>query len=75
MMLEDPYAYAVAAFQAPPSSDYVPGPKEPEQAPPLPEFVSKPIYLEFMPPKDEVFHGEEQPQPATLSPTTNSPTY
>nr|GEW02016.1 hypothetical protein [Tanacetum cinerariifolium] len=39
MMPEDPYAYIVAAFQAPPSLDYVPGPKEPEQAPPLPEFV------------------------------------
>ncbi|GJR02386.1 hypothetical protein Tco_0525370 [Tanacetum coccineum] len=32
-MLEDPYAEA--AFQAPPSPDYVPGPEEPEQAPPL----------------------------------------
>ncbi|GKB63506.1 hypothetical protein Tco_0919692, partial [Tanacetum coccineum] len=30
IMLEDPYAYVVAAFQSPPSSDYVPGPKEPE---------------------------------------------
>ncbi|GKD73497.1 hypothetical protein Tco_1331779 [Tanacetum coccineum] len=42
MMLEDPCAYVVAAFQAPPSSDYVPGPEEPEQAPPLPEFVPEP---------------------------------
>nr|GEZ54466.1 hypothetical protein [Tanacetum cinerariifolium] len=25
VMLEDPYAYVVAAFQAPPSPDYVPG--------------------------------------------------
>ncbi|GJX40464.1 hypothetical protein Tco_0255454 [Tanacetum coccineum] len=31
MMPEDPYAYVVAAFQAPPSPDYVPGPEEPEQ--------------------------------------------
>nr|GFC86395.1 hypothetical protein [Tanacetum cinerariifolium] len=30
------YAYVVAAFQALPSPDYVPGPEEPEQAPPLP---------------------------------------
>ncbi|GJT47241.1 hypothetical protein Tco_0955956 [Tanacetum coccineum] len=37
MMPKDPYAYVVAAFQAPPSSDYVSGPKEPEQAPPLPD--------------------------------------
>ncbi|GKE14894.1 hypothetical protein Tco_1422471 [Tanacetum coccineum] len=30
VMLEDPYAYVVAAFQTPPSPDYVPGPEEPE---------------------------------------------
>nr|GFD31798.1 hypothetical protein [Tanacetum cinerariifolium] len=42
MMPEDPYGYVVAAFQAPPSPDYMPGSKEPEQAPPLPEFVSEP---------------------------------
>ncbi|GJR39369.1 hypothetical protein Tco_1215053 [Tanacetum coccineum] len=42
MMPEDLYAYVVAAFQAPPSPDYVPGLEEPEQAPPLPEFVPEP---------------------------------
>ncbi|GKB31601.1 hypothetical protein Tco_0871002 [Tanacetum coccineum] len=42
VMPEDPYAYVVAAFQAPPSPDYVPDPEEPEQAPPLPEFVPEP---------------------------------
>ncbi|GKD78690.1 hypothetical protein Tco_1341311 [Tanacetum coccineum] len=31
---------------APPSSDYVPGPEEPEQAPPLPEFIPEPVYLD-----------------------------
>nr|GFB75247.1 hypothetical protein [Tanacetum cinerariifolium] len=36
-MPEDPYAYVVAAFQALPAPDYVPGPEEPEQAPPSPE--------------------------------------
>ncbi|GJV79674.1 hypothetical protein Tco_1515544 [Tanacetum coccineum] len=30
VMPEDPYAYVIAAFQAPPSLDYVPGPEEPE---------------------------------------------
>ncbi|GKD05386.1 hypothetical protein Tco_1180360 [Tanacetum coccineum] len=30
MMPKDPYAYVVAVFQALPSSDYVPGPEEPE---------------------------------------------
>ncbi|GKD77555.1 hypothetical protein Tco_1340176, partial [Tanacetum coccineum] len=44
VMLEDPYAYVVAAFEAPPSPDYVSGP----EYPPLPEFVSKPVYPEFM---------------------------
>ncbi|GKF40615.1 hypothetical protein Tco_0123957, partial [Tanacetum coccineum] len=53
MMLEDPYAYVVTAFQALPSPDYVPGPKEPEQAPISPEFVPEPVYPEFMPPEDD----------------------
>ncbi|GKG12055.1 hypothetical protein Tco_0346292, partial [Tanacetum coccineum] len=35
VMLEDPYAYVVAAFQAPPSPDYVSGP----EYPPSPDFV------------------------------------
>nr|GFB96575.1 hypothetical protein [Tanacetum cinerariifolium] len=38
-MPEDPYAYVVAAFQALPAPDYVPGPEEPEQAPPLPVYM------------------------------------
>ncbi|GJV54762.1 hypothetical protein Tco_1455767 [Tanacetum coccineum] len=42
VMPEDLYAYVVAAFQASPSPDYVPGPEEPEQAPLSPEFVPKP---------------------------------
>ncbi|GJY69812.1 hypothetical protein Tco_0472794 [Tanacetum coccineum] len=29
IMLEHPYAYIMAAYQAPPSPDYIPGPKEP----------------------------------------------
>nr|GFB62542.1 hypothetical protein [Tanacetum cinerariifolium] len=39
LMPEDPYAYVVAAFQALPPPDYVPGPEEPEQAPPLPFYI------------------------------------
>ncbi|GKG55419.1 hypothetical protein Tco_0572059, partial [Tanacetum coccineum] len=53
VILEDPYVYVVAAFQAPPSPDYVPGLEEPEQAPPSPiyvPYVPEPIYPEFMPP-------------------------
>ncbi|GJY98168.1 putative reverse transcriptase domain-containing protein [Tanacetum coccineum] len=63
----DPYAYVVAAFQAPPSPDYVPGPEEPEQAPLLPEFVLEPVYPEFMPPEDEE-EEEEHPAPADSVP-------
>nr|GFD21982.1 hypothetical protein [Tanacetum cinerariifolium] len=37
VMPEDPYAYIVAAFQALPPPNYVPGPEELEQAPPSPE--------------------------------------
>ncbi|GKC63832.1 hypothetical protein Tco_1096430 [Tanacetum coccineum] len=74
-MPEDPYAYVVAAFQAPPSSDYMPGPEEPEQAPLSLEFVPEPVYLEFMPPEDEVFPAEEQPLPAAVSPIAASPGY
>ncbi|GJS93464.1 hypothetical protein Tco_0800432 [Tanacetum coccineum] len=78
VMPEDPYAYVVAAFQAPPSPDYVPGPEEPEQAPPSPvyvPYVPELAYPEFMPPEDEVLPAKEQPMPATLSPTADSPGY
>ncbi|GKD54042.1 putative reverse transcriptase domain-containing protein [Tanacetum coccineum] len=72
MMPKDPYAYVVAAFQAPPSPDYVPGSEEPKQAPLSPEFVPEPVYPEFMPSEDDVFPAEEQPLPATVSPTIDS---
>ncbi|GJY20325.1 hypothetical protein Tco_0392891, partial [Tanacetum coccineum] len=75
MMPEDPYAYVVAAFQAPPSPDYVPGPEEPEQAPLLPEFVPEPVYLKFMPPEEDVVPVEEQPLPAAVFPIADSPRY
>ncbi|GJX10830.1 hypothetical protein Tco_0200689 [Tanacetum coccineum] len=71
MMPEDPYAYVLAAFQAPPSLDYVPGP----EYPPSPEFVPEPVYPEFMPPEDEILPAEEQPLPAAVSPTADSPGY
>ncbi|GKD04743.1 hypothetical protein Tco_1179717 [Tanacetum coccineum] len=60
MMPEDPYAYVVAAFQAPPSPDYVSGLEEPEQAPLLPDFIPEPVYPEFMPPEDK--DPEEDPE-------------
>ncbi|GKE31038.1 hypothetical protein Tco_1450360, partial [Tanacetum coccineum] len=74
IMLDDPYAYVVAAFQALPSPDYVLVPEEPQAPLPL-DFVPKPIYPEFMPPDDEVLPGEEQPLPAAVSPTDQSPGY
>ncbi|GJS97453.1 hypothetical protein Tco_0804421 [Tanacetum coccineum] len=67
VMLEDPYAYVVASFQALPSPDYVPSPKYP----PSPDFVPDPVYPEFMPPEDEVLPAEEQPLPTALSPTAD----
>ncbi|GKE89758.1 hypothetical protein Tco_1567233, partial [Tanacetum coccineum] len=78
VMPEDPFAYVVTAFQASPSPDYVPGPEEPEKAPPLPvyvPYVPELAYPEFMPPEDEVLPNEEQPLPAVLSPTADSPGY
>nr|GEW84705.1 hypothetical protein [Tanacetum cinerariifolium] len=68
VMLEDPYAYIVAAFQAPPSPDYVSGP----EYPPSPEFVPEPVYPDFMPAKDDILPAEEQPLPATASPAIGS---
>ncbi|GJW19819.1 hypothetical protein Tco_0027255 [Tanacetum coccineum] len=56
---------------APPSPDYVPGPKYP----PLLDFVLEPVYLEFMPLEDEILPAEEQPLPAAISPTADSPGY
>ncbi|GJW53277.1 hypothetical protein Tco_0097362 [Tanacetum coccineum] len=55
VMLEDPYAYVVAAFQAPPSPDYM---SEPEY-PPLLDFFLEPVYPEFMPPEDEEDDDED----------------
>nr|GFB86779.1 hypothetical protein [Tanacetum cinerariifolium] len=77
-MPEDPYAYVVAAFQALPPSDYVPGLEEPEQAPPSPVYilyVPELVYPEYIPSEDDVFPAEEQPLPAAASPTVESPGY
>ncbi|GJT77525.1 hypothetical protein Tco_1044250 [Tanacetum coccineum] len=71
VMPEDPYAYVVDAFQAPPSPDYVPG----LEYPPSPEFVPEPVYPKFMPLEDDVLPAEEQPLPAAVSPTADSPGY
>ncbi|GJY84801.1 hypothetical protein Tco_0498827 [Tanacetum coccineum] len=56
---------------APPSPDYVSGP----EYPPLPDFVPELVYLEFMPPEDEVLPAKEQPLPTAVLPTADSPGY
>ncbi|GKE11589.1 hypothetical protein Tco_1415140 [Tanacetum coccineum] len=45
------------------------------EKPPPPDFVPEPIYPEFMPHKDDVLLVEEQPLPAHVSPTADSPGY
>ncbi|GJY50444.1 hypothetical protein Tco_0441291 [Tanacetum coccineum] len=74
MMPEDPYAYIVAAYQAPPSLDYMSGLEELQSPSPL-DFVPKPMYPEYMPLEDEILSAEEQPLPAAASPTADSPGY
>ncbi|GJT79837.1 hypothetical protein Tco_1054179 [Tanacetum coccineum] len=73
MMLEDPYAYVEAALQAPPSPDFVPGPKDLKQAPPSPDYVPCPEYLGYLAPADDEIVAEDQPYAEDASPTTNSP--
>nr|GEY42359.1 hypothetical protein [Tanacetum cinerariifolium] len=55
IMPHNPYDFMEAAFQAPPSSGYVPGPEHP----PTPAFILELVYLEFMPPEDDVLPAEE----------------
>ncbi|GJU70983.1 hypothetical protein Tco_1262388 [Tanacetum coccineum] len=43
--------------------------------PPSPDFVPEPVYLEFIPPKDEVLSAEEHPLPAAALPIADSPGY
>ncbi|GKB81866.1 hypothetical protein Tco_0948761 [Tanacetum coccineum] len=86
IMPEDPYAYIMAAYQVPPSPDYIPGPKVPPspdyipgpeepQSPPLLEFVPEPMYPEYIPQEDEILPAEEQPLPTAASPTAYSTGY
>ncbi|GKF19126.1 hypothetical protein Tco_0067764, partial [Tanacetum coccineum] len=58
----------------PPSHNYVPDLEHPP-SPIHVLYVPKPVYLKFMPPEDEVFLAEEQPLPAAISPTADSPGY
>ncbi|GKD73692.1 hypothetical protein Tco_1331974, partial [Tanacetum coccineum] len=64
--------------QEPPSPDYVSGSEELEQAPPslvyLP-YILELVYLEYIPPGDDVFLAEDQPLHAAALPTAESPGY
>ncbi|GJW04546.1 hypothetical protein Tco_1563402 [Tanacetum coccineum] len=48
-MPEDPYVYIMAAYQVPPSPDYIPGPEEPQSPPPL-DFIPETMYPEICSP-------------------------
>nr|GFA28524.1 hypothetical protein [Tanacetum cinerariifolium] len=71
----DPYVQLV--MEAPPSPDYIPGPKAPPspdyihgpEAPPSPDYIPGPEYPEYLPPADDVLPAEEQLLPAAVSPT------
>nr|GEZ63206.1 reverse transcriptase domain-containing protein [Tanacetum cinerariifolium] len=77
----DPYVQLVMG--APPSPDYIPGPEAPPspdyipgpEAPPSPEYIPGPEYPKYLPPTDDMLLAEEQPLPAAVSPTVESPRY
>ncbi|GKE01500.1 hypothetical protein Tco_1389483 [Tanacetum coccineum] len=53
-MPEDPYAYIMAAYEVPPSSDYIPGP----EVPPSPDYIPGPEVS----PSPDYIPGPEKPQ-------------
>ncbi|GKA76169.1 hypothetical protein Tco_0782547 [Tanacetum coccineum] len=53
-MPEDPYAYIMAAYEVPPSPDYIPGP----EVPPSPDYIPGPE----VPPSPDYIPGPEEPQ-------------
>ncbi|GJZ90637.1 hypothetical protein Tco_0662564 [Tanacetum coccineum] len=63
--VEDNSDMGSPGVDGPSSLDYVPGPKEPEQAPPSPvylPYVPEPVYPEYIPLEDDVFPAEEDPK-------------
>ncbi|GJR30764.1 hypothetical protein Tco_1106996 [Tanacetum coccineum] len=54
IMPEDPYAYIMAAYEVPPSPDYIPGP----EVPPSPDYIPGPE----VPPSPDYIPGPEEPQ-------------
>ncbi|GKB13594.1 hypothetical protein Tco_0847517, partial [Tanacetum coccineum] len=63
--VEDDSDMGSPGVDGPPSPDYVLGPEELEQAPPSPiylPYVPEPVYPEYIPPEDDVFPAEEDPE-------------
>ncbi|GJW78755.1 hypothetical protein Tco_0140437 [Tanacetum coccineum] len=60
IMPEDPYAYIMAAYEVPPSPDYIPGP----EVPLLPNYIPGPEG----PPSPDYVPGPEEPEQAPPSP-------
>nr|GEX62855.1 hypothetical protein [Tanacetum cinerariifolium] len=69
MIPEDPYAYVVAAFQAPQSPEYVLDPEHP----PSPKFVPEPVYLKLS--HQRMRCCQLKSLPAAVLPTAGSPRY
>ncbi|GJS67575.1 hypothetical protein Tco_0682139 [Tanacetum coccineum] len=80
IMPEDPYAYIMAAYEVPPSPDYIPGPEVPPspdyipgpEGPPSPDYVPGPEEPEQAPPSPVYL---PYPLHAATSPTAESPGY
>ncbi|GJW26641.1 hypothetical protein Tco_0040452 [Tanacetum coccineum] len=70
IMPEDPYAYIMAAYEVPPSPDYIPGPEVPPspdyipgpEVPPSPDYIPGPE----VPPSPDYIPGPEEPQSPPL---------
>ncbi|GKG22670.1 hypothetical protein Tco_0387973, partial [Tanacetum coccineum] len=66
IMPEDPYAYIMAAYEVPPSPDYIPGPQVPPSPDyiPSPEVPPSPNYIPGpeVPPSPDYIPGLEEPQ-------------
>ncbi|GJX96438.1 hypothetical protein Tco_0352236, partial [Tanacetum coccineum] len=86
---KDPYAYIMAAYEVPPSPDYIPGPEvpsssnyipgpeEPQSPPPL-DFIPELMYPEYMPQRMRYsgLRSIKLPAAACLTPLQNgSPGY
>nr|GEV46852.1 hypothetical protein [Tanacetum cinerariifolium] len=73
--------YVQLVMGAPPSPDYIPGPEAPPsldyisgpEALPSPDYIPGPEYPEYLPPADDMLPAKEQPLPAAVSPTAESP--